>query len=464
MNPALFDTETLAMLPEGAALRRMLAAAVAAVEPGAAVRRFVQREGTTLIIDQQPYDLRQGRVVALAFGKAAAPMLAAAADVLGVYLSHGLAIVKDGHTHPLDHHHDPRPDPRIRLREASHPVPDQRGIAAAEEAMALLGSLGEQDLALILISGGGSALLTRPADGIGLADLQHLTRLLLGCGATINQINTLRKHLDLVKGGGLVRTTQARIAALILSDVVGDPLDVIASGPTVADPSSYGDAWAILAHFGILEETPAPILDRLRRGRAGQQEETLKPDDPRLARTQHVLVGSNRLAACAALDQATREGFTPLLLTTHLEGEAREVGRVLAAIARDARSQGTPLAAPCCIVAGGETTVTLRGNGRGGRNQELALSAALALDGLEGVVLAALATDGGDGPTDAAGAVVTGQSAARARQRGLDPLAYLARNDSYALLHALGDLLRPGPTHTNVNDLVMMVITAQQKS
>ncbi|GAB4129339.1 MAG: glycerate kinase [Roseiflexaceae bacterium] len=460
MNPALFDTETLAMLPEGAALRRMLAAAVAAVEPGAAVRRFVQREGTTLMIDQQSYDLRQGRVVALAFGKAAAPMLAAAADVLGAYLSHGLAIVKDGHTHPLDLH----PDPRIVLREASHPIPDQRGIAAAEEAMAMLGSLGEQDLALILISGGGSALLTRPADRIGLADLQHLTKLLLGCGATINQINTLRKHLDLVKGGGLVRATQARIAALILSDVVGDPLDVIASGPTVADPSSYGDAWAILEHFGILEETPAPILDRLRRGRAGQQEETLKPDDPRLARTQHVLVGSNRLAARAALDQAAQEGFTPLLLTTHLEGEAREVGHVLAAIARDARSQGTPLAAPCCIVAGGETTVTLRGNGRGGRNQELALSAALALDGLEGVVLAALATDGGDGPTDAAGAVVTGQSAARARQRGLDPLAYLVRNDSYALFHALGDLLRPGPTHTNVNDLVVMVITAQETS
>jgi hydroxypyruvate reductase len=321
----------------------------------------------------------------------------------------------------------------------------------------LLSQVTERDLVIAVISGGGSALMTLPAPGLALADLQSLTGALLRCGATINEINTLRKHLDQIKGGGLARMAYpATLVTLILSDVVGSPLDVIASGPTVPDPTTFAEAYALLERYGIAASVPPPIIEHLRRGMAGQAEETLKPGDPRFERVQNLIVASNAQAAEAALTAARTEGFNTLLLTTYLQGEAREVGRALAAVARELAATGRPLPGPACVVAGGETTVTLRGQGMGGRNQELALAAVADLAGLPGIALITLATDGGDGPTNAAGAVVTGATLERARQRGLDPLAHLARNDAYPFFDALGDLLRPGPTHTNVNDLVFI--------
>jgi len=287
--------------------------------------------------------------------------------------------------------------------------------------------------------------------------MQALTRELLACGASINEINTLRKHLDQVKGGGLARMAQpAALATLVLSDVVGDPLDVIASGPTVPDPTTFADAYAILERYGIVERIPPPIVAHLCRGIAGAVAETPKAGDALFERVQNLIIGSNRQAAEGALEAAQAEGFNAMLLTTYLQGEAREVGRVLAALAREIAATGRPVSRPACVVAGGETTVTLRGDGMGGRNQELALATAADLAGLRDVLLVTLATDGGDGPTDAAGAVVTGATLDQARGLGLDPAAQLARNDAYPFFAALGDLLRPGPTQTNVNDLTFV--------
>lgn len=452
--PEQLLTASLRAAPWGAAVARVLAAALQAVEPGAAVRRHLRREGDTLLVGGRPYDLgRFERVWLVGAGKAAAPMAAAAAEILAERLSGGVVVVKHGYTQQPAEPHAP-----VAVVEAGHPLPDAHGVAGTRRVAELLRGAGERDLVLALISGGGSALLTLPADGLALDDLQRLTELLLRSGATINEINTLRKHLDVVKGGGLARLAHpAHLATLILSDVVGSPLDVIASGPSVPDTSTFGDAWAVLERYGLLERAPAPVLERLRRGRAGALPETPRADDPLFARVANLVVGSNALAAEAALEAARAEGWHTLLLTTYLQGEAREAGRLLAAVARELAATGRPIPRPACVLAGGETTVTLRGEGRGGRNQELALAAVPDLAGLAGVALVTLATDGGDGPTDAAGAVVTGASLERARALGLDPAAHLARNDAYPFFAGLGDLLLPGPTRTNVNDLAFVL-------
>lgn len=457
MNPERLLTDTLRELPHGMAVARILAAALAAVEPGAAVRRFLRREGETLVAGDVVYDLRAfDRVWIIGAGKAGAPMAVAAADIVGECLTGGVIVVKEGH---LTTEHIAALQPRVAILEAGHPLPDARGVAAGERIAELLTQLGERDLALALISGGGSALLTRPAPGINLDDLQRLTEVLLACGASINDINTLRRHLDTLKGGGLARlAAPATVITLVLSDVVGDPLDVIASGPTVADPTTFADALNVLERYTILNQTPVAILRRLQRGARGEIAETPKPGDPALGRVCNLIIGSNRLAAEAAQAAAHREGFNALILTTFLQGEARIVGRVLAAIAREIAEHNRPIPRPACIIAGGETTVTLRGDGRGGRNQELALAAATDLARTPGALLVALATDGGDGPTDAAGAVVSTTTLQRAERLGLDAAAALDCNDSYPFFDALGDLLRPGATHTNVNDLALVVV------
>jgi len=305
----------------------------------------------------------------------------------------------------------------------------------------------ESDLVVCLISGGGSALLTAPVDGVSLADMQALTAALLGCGASIDEINTLRRHLDRVKGGGLARAAApARVIGLLLSDVVASPLEAIASGPTAPDPTTSADALAVLARYDLRRRVPGSILNALESNR-----ETPKPGDALFARVHNLIVGSNAVSAQAALSQAEREGFRARLLTTALQGEAARVGRDLAAELRRVASR------PACLCAGGETTVTLGdAPGRGGRNQELALAAVADLAGLPDVMLVTLATDGEDGPTDAAGAVVTGGTLACARALGLDPDDYLRRHDAYAFFDALGDLLKPGPTGTNVNDLTFL--------
>jgi glycerate 2-kinase len=446
-------THSLRTCPRGQGVARVLAAALAAVEPGAAVRRYLMREGDALRVGEHHFDLsRYDRVLVLAVGKAAVPMAEAAAGVLGERQSTGLVVTKSTSTFSLQ-------PSAFSLLEAGHPIPNEQSVSAGRRAAELLQGAGERDLVLLLLSGGGSALLTLPVPGVTLGDMQALTRALLGSGASINEINTLRKHLDMVKGGGLARMAHpAALAALVLSDVVGNPLDVIASGPAVADSTTFGDAWAILERYRLAEQAPAPIVAHLRRGLAGEIADTPKVGDVALAGVRHVLVGSNMLAAAAALDAARAEGFAPLLLTTYLQGEAREAGRMLAAIAREIDASGNPLPRPACIIAGGETTVTLRGDGRGGRNQEMALAAVNDLAGLRDTILVALATDGDDGPTDAAGAVATGETLARAREHGLDPLAALARNDAYPFFAALGDLLKPGMTGTNVNDLAFVFL------
>jgi hydroxypyruvate reductase len=455
LMPELLLTESMRSLPQGAMIAGVLASALRAVDPARAVGRVLTRSGDTLHIADRTYDLgTPGHVYALAFGKAGVPMLAAARDLLGERLDRGLAVVKEGHAgaHDLG-----RADGRFAIYEAGHPVPDERGVRATAAVLEALSGLGQDDLLLVLISGGGSALFTQPAPGISLEDMQALTRLLLASGATINQINTLRKHLDIVKGGGLARAAGgARVAALVLSDVVGDPLDVIASGPTVADTTTFQDALGILEQFELLERAPAAIVERLRAGARGAVPDTPKPGDALLERVQNVVIGSNRQAAEAAIASARAAGLHTLLLTTSLQGEAREAGRFLASIASEIQASGQPTARPCCVVLGGETTVTVRGQGRGGRNQELALAAVAPLAGIPGALLVTLATDGGDGPTDAAGAVVTGATLGRAAALGLDPAMFLARNDAYAFFDPLGDLLRPGPTLTNVNDLAFL--------
>jgi glycerate 2-kinase len=373
-------------------------------------------------------------------GKAAVPMAIATANILGECLTAGVVVTKYGHAilQPSV--------PNTQILEAGHPVPDENSVRGAQAVADMVQQATERDLVICLISGGGSALLTLPIPGLDLADLQTLTDALLRSGATINEINTVRKHWSRIKGGHLARlAAPSTLVTLVLSDVIGDLLDVIASGPTVPDPTTVVDAQAVLERYGI---QPSPPL-----------QESPKPGDPAFERVQHAVVGSNRLAALAAVEKARQLGFNAQLLSTYVEGEAREVAKVAAALAKGVRAHDDPLPPPACLVWGGETAATIRGEGKGGRNQELTLATALALDGWPDVLVMALATDGTDGPTDAAGAVATGETVARAQALGLNPPAALNANDSYPFFDALGDLLRTGPTGTNVNDLLFVLVS-----
>ena len=393
-----------------------------------------------------------GRVRVVGAGKASGAMAAAAEAALGDVVTDGLVVVKDGYRAVTR---------RVRLVEAGHPVPDARGEAAAHEIWRLADAAGPEDLLLALVSGGGSALTPAPAPPITLGDKQAMTRLLLAAGANINQLNTVRKHCSLLKGGQLARAAApARVHALLLSDVIGDPLDVIASGPTAPDASTFAEALAILERFELRSRAPASIRDRLERGARGEIPETPKPDDPIFRGVTNTVIGNNRLVVDAAAARARALGYTPHVLTRALEGEARGAAGRLVERAREIREGRGPVAAPACLIAGGETTVTVRGGGAGGRCQEFALAAALALDGVDGVVALAAGTDGTDGPTDAAGAMADGGSVKRARALGHDPRARLDDNDSNPVLAALGDLVVTGPTNTNLLDLYLLLVAA----
>jgi len=433
------------------AARRIFAAAVQAVDPGEAVRRHLHREGTRLRVGGEVLDLAAvGQIVVVGCGKAAAPMAAAVEAVLGERLARGVVVTKYGHLHSTR---------IIRVQEAGHPVPDAAGLEGAEAVLGEVHGLGPQDLVLFLISGGGSALSPAPVAGITLEEKRALTKALLACGADIREMNTIRKHISRIKGGQLARAAQpARVMALILSDIVGDPLDAIASGPTVPDPTTYQDALGILDKYRIRGEIPASVRGRLEVGARGELPETPKPDDPLFAQVTNVIVGSNIQALEAARAEAARLGLTPMILSSSIEGETRDVARVHAAIAREIRSTGNPLPPPACVISGGETTVTLRGSGKGGRSQEFALAAALDIAGLARVMILAGGTDGTDGPTDAAGAIADGETCARAAALGLDPKAALHANDSYHFFQSLGDLLITGPTNTNVMDVRLVMV------
>jgi hydroxypyruvate reductase len=430
-------------------------AALGAVNPARAVVRHLRWEPPTLFVGDRPYDLTGvDRVVVIGAGKAGAGMAAAVEALLGDRIAAGWVNVRYGYE-------PSQPLARIHIHSAGHPIPDQAGLEGTRQMLALVDALTPRDLAMVLISGGASALMEAPVPGVSLNDLQSLTDGLLRSGATIGEINTVRKHLSQVKGGRLAERIVrrgARTAVLVLSDVVGSPLDAIGSGPCAPDPTTFADAWAVLERHGLRDLAPSAALRHLDRGRRGQEEETPKPGDPVFAHVHTVIVAENRTAAEAAVKRARALGFHAAILTTYMEGEAREVGRMLAALAKEEAHTGHPLPLPACLVLGGETTVTVRGSGRGGRNQEVALGAALALEGWENVLVATLATDGTDGPTDAAGAFADGTTVARARALGLDPADHLARNDACPLFAALGDLIITGPTGTNVNDLAFVLV------
>jgi len=441
----------------------LLATALAAADPRQAIHRSLRRHDDTLSVGDRTYDLQQYRhIYVVGGGKAAIPMAIAIEEILGDRITAGIVNTRRGHQQKTSPEQAPEviPSPqRIAVVEAGHPIPDEDGQAGTERMASLLRQAEAHDLVICLISGGGSALMALPAPGITLADKQAVTAALLASGATINEINTVRKHLSQSKGGNLALLAYpAEVITLILSDVVGNPLDVIASGPTVPDPSTFADAWDILERYGLIDKVPPAVRQRLKDGRAGLYPDTPTAEHPAFSRTFNLVVADNRIAAQAIVTEASKRGFNALLLSTSVEGEAREVAKVYAAMAREIAETNAPLPRPACLVAGGETTVTLRGQGKGGRNQEMALAAALKIANLEGTVILCAATDGSDGPTDAAGAIADGTTVARALSLGLDPMAYLANNDSYHFFDQLGDLVITGPTHTNVNDLTVILV------
>ena len=427
-------------------------AALLAADPAEAIRRHIRRVTDWLLVGNVQYHLPEiERVFVIAIGKAAVAMFEAATDFFDDKIADGLVATKSPNLRPAP----------CELLLGGHPVPNENSVLAGQRIAALLINARHDDLVVCLISGGGSALATLPIEGISLADLQSLTDALLRSGATINELNAVRKHLDRVKGGGIARMAgPARVLSLILSDVVGDPLDVIASGPTAPDTTTYADAWRALEARGLAESAPPAIREHLLAGVRGEIPDTPKSIDVlRFAeRVQNVVVGSNRQAAQAAVTRARQLGFNAQLLSTFVEGEAREVGRVAAALAKEAAHFDQPVEKPACLVWGGETTVTVRGKGKGGPNQEMVLAAAIALDGWQDVLVEALGTDGLDGPTDAAGAIATGETVSRAHALGLNAAAMLANNDAYHFFAPLGDLIVTGPTGTNVNDLLFILV------
>ncbi len=378
-------------------------------------------------------------------GKAGGSMARAAERVLGRRITGGCVAVKDG---------DAAQSKRIELRACGHPVPDERGVAAAARIASICSEASAADLVLCLLSGGASALLPAPAAPITLAEKQETTKLLLACGATIHEINAVRKHISVIKGGRLAKlAAPARVVTLVLSDVVGDQLDVIGSGPTAPDVSTFGNALAVLDRYDLRGRVPRSVRERLEGGTA--QDETPKPGDPLFERVENLVVGSNQKSLEAAAVRAKALGYRTLILASTIEGETRDVARMHAAIARQIRLSGQPVRAPACIISGGETTVTIRGNGKGGRNQEFALAAAIDIAGLQNTLVFSAGTDGTDGPTDAAGAMADGGTTARSR---MDAATALATNDSYPFFEKLGDLAITGSTGTNVMDLHLVLV------
>ncbi|MEN6606686.1 MAG: glycerate kinase [Bryobacteraceae bacterium] len=443
-----------------AALRRgalsIFRAALSAADPVEAVLRCMRLEGDVLTIGGGRYRLKSfRRILVTGAGKAGAAMAQAVERVLGSRIDRGLVNVKYGHVAKLR---------RVELNECGHPVPDEAGVSGSSRIADLVGSATEDDLVICLISGGASALLPCPAAPVTLAEKQETTRLLLACGANIHEINAVRKHISLLKGGQLARLGQpATVVSLLLSDVIGDDLDVIGSGPTAPDASRFETAATVLRKYGIEDRVPEAVRRRIKEGVWGAIEETPKPGDDVFKRVRNVIVGSNLLAVNAAAGKARQLGFKPLVLSTFIEGETRDVARMHAAIAREVVASGRPVKAPVCLISGGETTVTLRGSGLGGRNQEFVLAAAIDTAGLDDVVVLSGGTDGTDGPTDAAGAIADSLTVSRALQLGLNPGHYLEENDSYHFFEALGDLVKTGPTNTNVMDVRLVLVGGKGK-
>jgi glycerate 2-kinase len=427
-----------------------------AVDPREAVKRHVKFDETGLSFDEHRISISHiERISVLGAGKASWSIAVQLYEILGVNLSDGAVIGKCGE---LDSSIQLGP---VKSYEGGHPVPDIAGLEGARHILQEASGLGERDLLIAAISGGASALMTLPADGLSLLDLQLTTEILLGSGAPICDLNAVRKHLSGISGGLLGRAAYpARTVALLLSDVVGDHLDVIGSGPTAPDPTTFANANEVLGRYDLMTKVPEAVRRHLARGEKGGNDDTPKPGDPIFERVDNLIIGSNRLAAEAAIATARKNGFDARIVDAGLEGEARDIGVSAVKGILDNIYVNGDLERPACLVLGGETTVTLKGDGKGGRNQELALSAAITLDelGLNNTLIVALATDGGDGPTDAAGAVATGTTVSRGRELGLDAGKYLDNNDAYNYFAPINDLIITGPTGTNVADLLFIFV------
>ena len=424
---------------------------LSAAAPGAAIKNYVKVEGSSLIVDGRTYDLGDfDQITVIGAGKAGASMALAVEELLGDRITRGCITVKYGHVEKLR---------TIKINEAGHPVPDENGYRATQEILELANSADEKTLVICLISGGGSALTPLSVEGVSLGDKQETTRVLLACGATIHEINAIRKHLSLIKGGKLARAVfPATLVTLILSDVVGDDLDTIASGPCVPDSMTFQDCMDIISKYDIEKEIPQNVLAHLKDGLAGKVSETPKEGEEIFSRSQNVVVGSNFNALMKAKGKADELGYNTILLSSMIEGETRDVAENHMTIAREIELHGYPVEKPACILTGGETTVTIKGTGKGGRNQEFVLAAARKVEEIENVVILSGGTDGNDGPTDAAGAFADSDTLKRAADMDLDPVFYLNNNDSYHFFEKLGDLFITGPTNTNVMDVRVILV------
>lgn len=435
---------------------KIFGAALAAVDPYLAVLNAAKLEDDCLHVAGYAYRPETfSRIVVVGAGKATARMALAIEALLGARISAGLIVVKQGHTAVLG---------VVEQIEAAHPVPDQAGAAGTQRILEMVHAADERTLVVCLLSGGASALLVAPVAGVTLQDKQEVTALLLKAGATIGELNAVRKHLSAVKGGRLAQAAcPAQMLTLILSDVIGDRLDVIASGPTAPDGTSFADAWSVIAKYGLQDKIPARVLTYLQRGCTGLEPETLKDGEPCLRGTHNVIVGGIGRALAAAQEKSRQLGFAAQIITSELQGEARDAARFLAQTARTSLA-GLKPGERRCLLSGGETTVTVSGSGTGGRNQELALAFALEIDGQEGISLLSAGTDGNDGPTDAAGALVDGSTAEHARRLGMEPHAYLDDNDSYGFFQRFDAMsgershFMTGPTGTNVMDIQIMLL------
>ncbi len=413
-------------------------------DPYKTVLNSVKFEGGKLEVNGVAFEVK-GRIFVLGFGKASCPMAKAIEEILPV--EDGVVVTKYGYSLPLR---------KIRVIEAGHPIPDGNSLKGALEGLKVVERVREDDILIVLVSGGGSSLFTLPEDGISLEDKIRTNELLLRCGARIHEINTVRKHISKVKGGKLVKNVKGVVVSLIMSDVVGDDLEVIASGPTVKDPTTFEDAYRILKLYDLWDRIPESVGRHIKRGLRGEVEETLKVDPPNV---HNFLIASNRILCERLREYCESLGFNSYVLTTFLEGEAKDVALAIGSIVQEVHRFNRPFERPCVLIAGGETTVTLEGEcGLGGPNQEFALSISRKIRGLEGVVVVSMDTDGTDGPTDSAGGVVDWKTAEMLEERGVDVEEVLKRHDSYNALKLANALLKTGPTRTNLNSVVVVVV------
>jgi glycerate 2-kinase len=445
LSPELSDQNRSVVL-------KILNSALEAAHPRKSIHRYVKRNGSHITIGQQVYVLSQYRkIIVVGIGKAVLEMARGLTDIIGKEISEGILVTK---------HIDPNIDDfylyGIKIFSGDHPIPSERSVVAAHEIMRIVEQATAEDLVICLISGGGSALVTLPEESISLHDMQQVTEMLLKCGSDINEVNHVRKKLDRIKGGGLaLQAAPAKVVALILSDVIGSDPAIIASGPTVVAGNQNDDPVPSIIKKYNLEDRLPDSVRKLLAGGFGKHSRAVNIES-QSAQVYNVIISNNYIAAKASTLMAEREGYNSMLVSTYLRGEARHVGRMLAGILSQVAETGDPIQRPACLVFGGETTVTLKGDGKGGRNLELALGSVMDIKDLVDVALITFATDGEDGVTDAAGALVTGETRNRGELLGLDENEYLHRNDSFHYFKALGNIISCGPTGTNVNDLVFL--------